>query len=303
MSGRVVARVLLSIGFLAASVAYSSWTAERTFFDPAATRGATHALLATPTVRTTLARELRTALAPTVGPVAASSPKLAAAISAAVADPTFAGAFEDAIMSLHRELITGGNGRVTLDSRAVTGAINRAVARVDPALTPKLKPLRSVSVPLGGSGLPHLGNARHTATRVEYVALAIALALIGGALLLAPERKTFRRAGVRTAFLAAPVVLVFAVLPHLLATAHNGALAVAATVLGAYGHRVLLSAGVLVVIGTSTWLTALALPGRRRPPVPDGAPAPARAAAYLRPPDPRRPSNDVTAPMPESLYL
>ena len=59
---KIVARVLLTLGFLAASVAYSSWTAERTILDPAATRGATHALLATPAVHDMLAREIRTAL-------------------------------------------------------------------------------------------------------------------------------------------------------------------------------------------------------------------------------------------------
>src|SRR3954451_23753077 len=73
MSAKVIARVLLTLGFLAASIGYSSWTAERTFFDPAATQGSTHALLATPAVQTMLTRELHTALAPVLAQVKATS--------------------------------------------------------------------------------------------------------------------------------------------------------------------------------------------------------------------------------------
>src|ERR1700730_5313862 len=124
MSAKVIARVLLTLGFLAASLGYSSWTAQRTFFDPAATKGATQALLATPAVKTMLTRELHTALAPLLAQMKATAPqrvgpkrraanaraakdaevKLNAAIDAAVSNPKFIGAFEDAIMSVHEGL-------------------------------------------------------------------------------------------------------------------------------------------------------------------------------------------------------
>ena len=119
MTVKIIVRLLLTFGFLAASVGYSSWTAERTIFDPAATRGATHALLATPAVQTMLARDLRDALRPTLG-TQALTPKATAAINAAVSDPKFVAAFEDALMNLHENILSGSGGPVTLDTAQVT---------------------------------------------------------------------------------------------------------------------------------------------------------------------------------------
>src|SRR5579863_9225014 len=111
--------MLMTIGFLAASVAYSSWTAERTIFDPQATRGATSALLSTATVHDLLAREIRTALQPGLGPDV-NPAQLTAAINTAVADPKFIGAFENAIVDVNEAVVSDGPGRVTLDTNAVT---------------------------------------------------------------------------------------------------------------------------------------------------------------------------------------
>ena len=135
--------MLLTIGFLAASVAYSSWIAERTIFDPAATRGATNALLTTPTVHDMLAREIRTALKSSLGPKVDNA-KLTTAIDRAVDDPKFVGAFENAIVSVNQAALSGGQGRVTLDTGAVTASVNKAVARYYPAIAPQVKKSKAV---------------------------------------------------------------------------------------------------------------------------------------------------------------
>ena len=325
MSAKVIARVLLTLGFLAASVGYSSWTAQRTFFDPKATQGATQALLATPAVKTMLTRELHTALRPLIaeattavpdrtpakplGPKAqaakakatrAAQVKLNAAIEAAVNNPKFIGAFEQAITSLHTEILSGDPSPVTLDSTAVTNALNSAFARIDPKLAPKAKQLHTVRVPIGGADLPHIGNLRHNVTVVGDAAIAIALLLVGGALLLAHDRKMFRRAGRRLAFLALPPVLVFLVIPRALESSHNSAMSVSAAMLRSYGHRVLFSATVLAVIGASTWLIALALP-KRRTAEPE-VPAPSGDPAFSALPDTRIPSGEP-AGLPETVFL
>ena len=300
MTVKIIARVLLTLGFLAASVGYSSWTAQRTIFDPAATRGATHALLATPAVQTMLARELRTALRPALGAQAAS-PKAAAAIDAAVSDPKFVAAFEDALMNVHESILTGKRGQVTLDSAAVTKAINDAVARVDPMLAPKVRKLHQVRVPLGATDTPHVGTSRERVRVIGNTAIAMAFVLIGGALLLMRDRKTFRRTGRRIAFLAIPPVLVFMLLPRFLASTHNSPLAVSAAILEAYGHRVILSAALLAIAGISVWLIAVALPGRRPSAEPDDAPPAPKAEPV---PNLLAPSYTTpTPPVPEGLYL
>jgi hypothetical protein len=297
---KIIARVLLTLGFVAASVGYSSWTAQRTIFDPAATRGATHALLATPAVQTMLARELRTALRPALGANVAS-PKAAAAIDAAVSDPKFVTAFENALMDVHESILTGKSGQVTLDSAAVTKAINDAVARVDPKLAPKIHKLHQVRVPLGTTNTPHVGTSREQVRVIGNAAIAMALVLIGGALLLARDRKIFRRTGRRIAFLAIPPVLVFVLLPRLLASSQNSPLAVSAAILDAYGHRVILSAALLAIAGISVWLMAIALPARRTLAEPDDAPPAPKAEPT---PNLLAPSYTTpTPPVPEGLYL
>jgi hypothetical protein len=285
----------MTIGFLAASVAYSSWTAERTIFDPAATRRATNALLSTPTVHDLLAREIRTALRSNLGPKV-DNVKLTAAIDRAVDDPKFVRAFEDAIANVNEAILSDGHGRVTLDPSAVTNSINDAVARVYPQIAPQVRKTKVVSVPIGNASLPHLGHARQSVREVGDIALALAILLIGGALALAPERKTFRRAGRRVAFLAIGPVLIFAVAPRLLQSSHTSALAVSAAILRAYGHRVLLSAAILAVVGTGAWIVAVAVPKRRSEPVP----APTLQPVYVRQTPARVP---VAEPLPEKLYL
>jgi hypothetical protein len=303
MSPKLGARVLLFLGFLAASVSYSSWIANRTVLDPSATRGATHALLTAPSVRSTLAREIRNSLAPELGSTVAD-PKLTTAINAAVADPRFVTAFEDAIASIHAAVLSDTGGRVTLDTRAVTAALRDSVARHDPALAPRIRNLGTVKVPLGSTKLPHIGSATHWVTRVGTIALLLAVLLIGGALLLAHDAKTIRRVGRRTAFLAFGPGLAFVVVPRLLEISHNGTAAVAAAVLHAYGHRVMFSAFALAVVGASTWLTALVAPVILRRSIAAAAgPAEPLPVGFARSSRERTAPEEITSPLPEKLYL
>jgi hypothetical protein len=287
----------MTIGFLAASVAYSSWTAERTIFDPTATRGATHALLSTPTVHDTLAREIRTSLRSNLGPKVDNA-KLTAAINRAVEDPKFVAAFEDAIANINEAILSNGHGRVTLDPSAVTNSINEAVAREYPQIAPQVRKTKVVSVPIGNASLPHLGHAEQNVRTVGDISLALAILLIGGALALAPERKTFRRAGRRVAFLGIGPVLIFAVAPRLLQSSHTSALAVTAAMLRAYSHRVLFSAVILAAVGLGTWIVAVVVPKRRAEREPE--PAPRLQPVYVRQTPPRA---QVGEPVPEKLYL
>jgi hypothetical protein len=302
VTSKIVARVFLTLGFLAASVSYSSWTAQRTILDPAATRGASHALLSTPALQAMFAKQIRTALLPVLG-TTVNVPKLNAAIDRAVADPRFVGAFEDAIVSLQKGVLSDGSNRgpVTLDASAVTTAIHDALARTAPKMANKAAKVQSVKIPIGGKDIPHVGDAIHKVRTVGRTALAVAILLVGGALLLVHDRKMFRRVGRRTAFLAIAPVLVFVVLPHVLLSMHKSPLAVSGAMLQSYGHRVVFSAAVLAIVGGSTWLIALAMPSRTR--VDDADPVPQRAPAGLNPPDLRTRSLEPVPTVPEGLYL
>jgi len=305
---KIIARVMLTVGFLAASIAYSSWTVQRTILDPSATRVAAKALLDTPAVKTMLAKELRTSLLPALGPK--TDPlKLSAAIDAAVVDPKFVAAYQDAIVSIQKSVFSEGTRRVNLDSRAVTNAITKALTRIDPTVAHRMQKVRTVDVPVGSASLPHVGGATSKVALVGSLALALAVALVSGALLLAHDRKMFRRASRRLAFLAIGPALAFAVLPRVLVSLHQPALEAGSAMLEAFGHRVLFSAAILAVAGISGWLMTFVIPkhlafsddedsgrspsGRRTAPDPRVATRPPAAPVAPVPPKPVR----------EGLYL
>jgi len=96
-------------------------------------------------------------------------------------------------------------------------------------------------------------------------------------------------------------VLVFVVGPLVLASAHNRALSVGGVLLTAYGHRVLFSAGVLAVVGISTWLIAIALPKRAATGAGTEPAGPPLQPVYVRRTTPRVPAEP--AGVPETLYL
>ena len=302
MTTKIAARVLLALGFLAASLSYSSWIVSRTALDPSATRSVARALITAPSVRATLARQLRDTLAPKLGR-AAADPKLDTAFRAAVADPRFVRAFDDAIARLQASILSDQPGRITLDGRRVTGALRAAVARHDPALAKRVRTLGAVRLSLGSKQLPHVGSATHRVARVGSLAAALAILLIAGALLLVRDRAAIGRVGRRIAYLAIGPILVFVVIPRLLDANHGDASVVAASILHAYGRRVMFSAVILVVAGVSTWLIAIALPvlarRRRSADPPTGSERARRSAPTPIP----RPVDAPRSPIPEKLYL
>jgi hypothetical protein len=285
---KIAARVLLALGFLAASISYGSWIVSRTVLDPSATRHATRALLNAPPVRASLARELHDALAPRLGR-AVSDRKLDTSIRAAVADPRFVRAFDDAVATLHAAILSDKSGRITLDAHQVTAALRAAIARHDPALAKRVRTLGAVTVSIGRKHVPHIGGVAHGVGRVGSLATALAILLIAGALLLVRDQSMIGRVGRRIAYLAIGPILAFVVIPRLLDANRGDAYVVAASILRGYGRQVVLSALVLAVAGISTWLVALAVPvlSRRRSPA-EPRPAGARPAPQ--------------SPVPEKLY-
>jgi hypothetical protein len=302
---KIIARVLLTLGFLAASIAYSSWTVQRTILDPSATRIAAQSLLDTPAVKAMLAKEIRTSLLPALGPKT-DPKKLSAAIDAAVVDPTFVGAYQDAIVSIQKSVFSEGNSRVTLDSRAVTRAITKALTQIDPSVARRMKNVHAINVPVGSTSLPHVRGAESKVALTGRIALALACLMVGGALLLVHDRKMLRRASRRLAFLAIGPTLAFAVLPRLLDSLHNPSLEVGAAMLEAFGHRVLVSAAILAVAGISGWLMTFVIPERGM--LGDDEDGDRRPSGRMPAPDVRVPSRRPVPPVAlrpvrEGLYL
>ncbi len=165
MRSSIGARLLVAVGFLAASCAYSGWVATRTAFDPGATRNAAQTLLTTKTVQRSLGDQLSEQVGKELRR-AKTDPRITAAATEALRDPRVANAFAAAVADVHRALLSNSGGTISLDTRAVTDAVHDTLADRDPKLAAKLTRQRPVTLDLESKELPHLGRpARDRANR------------------------------------------------------------------------------------------------------------------------------------------
>jgi hypothetical protein len=302
MRSGIGARILLSIGFLAAMVSLDSWIATRTVMDTAATRGMAGALLANPVVQRSLGDQVAKQVDQQLG-AARNDPRIKAASAQAVRDPRVRRAFSDALARAHAALLGDGKRVVVINSRVLTGAVHDALATRDPKAAAELARQKPLNVKLDLSKAPSLGHARDVARNAIWMALVAALLLVGGSLLLAHDRRAIRRLGRRIAYLAIGPLLIFEALPIFLESRTGDGPAVAAVVVRSYSSQVLPFAIALVVAGIVVVLGSFV--GRRRAPNPASPspgepfrPEPVSPYRAAFPPPPALPVPDE-----ERLYL
>jgi len=260
MKSNTAARLLLAVGFVAAVIGYDAWIASHVILDPNTTRSAAHALIENSAVRHRLADDLTQELERQL-PTAADDAHLRAAAAAAVRDPRVANAFANTVVRIREAILADGSGKQTfsVDGRAVTGALHDALAPADPQLAAQVARLRPLEVNLESDNLAHVKDPRSGISVIAWLGIVAALLFITAALLLDHDRRAIERAGRRTAYLAATPLLVFAVLPHVLALSSSDAPQIASVLLRVLGRRVLPSAialvvvGLAIVAGTTVW--------------------------------------------------
>jgi hypothetical protein len=218
-----------------------------------------------------------------------SNPAIQQAIDDAARDPRITTAFENAIVQLHKALLSNGADTITLDPKVMTRTMYDELAAYDRTLATEVRDSPPLRVQFDTHQLPRLeplANKVHTA---RTLGLAAGVLLIGASLMLVRDKKAVSRMGRRIAYLAIIPMLAFAVLPRVLDSWGAGGAQVGAAVLRGYSGRVLPSAMALMLIGVSTALIAwVGIPSARQP-EPDNAPPPRPT-----PPDAR---------LPEKLYL
>src|SRR4051794_29392013 len=107
MRSGLVARILLTLGFLAAMVSLGSWIATRTVMDIAATKGMAASLLADPIVQHNLGSQVAQQVNEQLGSPR-NDPHIAAASEQAVRDPRVQRAFANALGQAHAALLGAG---------------------------------------------------------------------------------------------------------------------------------------------------------------------------------------------------
>jgi hypothetical protein len=287
MANNAGARILLLLGFVAASLGYNAWITSRTVLDTSATAAVVHRIVTTPSVQHSLRNELHKALEQQLDYVP-SNPAIQLAIANAARDPRITTAFEHAIVQLHKALLSSGATTITLDPKVISRTMYDELAAYDPTIATEVKDSPPLQVQFDAHQLPRLDALADKVHAAETLGFAAGILLIAASLMLVRDRKAVSRVGRRIAYLAIIPLLAFAVLPRILDPLGGGA-QVGAAALRGYSGRVLPSAIALIMIGVSTALIAWVGIPRARPRDVDIAPAP------------RTPPPDTL--LPEKLYL
>jgi hypothetical protein len=279
MRPRRDARVLLGIGFLAVSLAYVSWISLRTAFDPDATYATARRLLATAAVREELGSELAGKVARELHESEVDA-LVVDAVEQALDDPRVVDAFAAAARDVHAALVENGGATVTLDPRAVTGAISDALAERDPEMAAEITRHPVAPEPFEVPELDRLREAREMAWAVFVLGGIGGVALIAASLSRARDRRHVAALGRRVAYLSVPPLVGFVVVPRLLRDASGDFPELAGALLDGYAGRVVPSAIALLIAGVLTIAGArfLAPPSEDEaaaPPGPAILPAPA----------------------------
>jgi hypothetical protein len=296
----VGARVLLVIGFLAASLSYSCWLAERTVLDASQTGGLARALLKTEAVQRNLTDQAVKQLDVEM-PNARGNPQVRTAVMAALRDPRVIAAFADALGTIHGVLLGHHQDHVTMNGRALSSAIHDSLTEQNPQLAGQLAKQPPLDIELNGKDLPNFGNTRGNADNIMTVAAMLAVVLICLSLFKAHDRGSVSRFGRRVAYLAVVPLLLFAVVPRVLGSLSGAGPEIVGTALRVYAGRVVPSAIVFAGLGITIAISAFAVPKHRAveefPHLPQDAPAPQPAFAPF--PSPAAPQ----PPAQEPLYM
>jgi hypothetical protein len=295
------ARALLVIGFMAAWIGYDAWIFSHVVLDPSTTRSAAHALLGSPTVRSSLADTI-TAQVDRQLPAATNDSRVGPAITQALRDPRVEAAFADTIAQIHQAVLADtSTTSFRIDGHALTSALHDEIAPTDPQLAAQILRAPPLDVNIGSGDLPHVHDARPIANVVTLLATLAALLFVAASLVLRHDRRSVARVGRRIAYLAVMPLVVFEVLPRGLAHASGDAPQIAAALLRVYGNRVLPSAIALAVVGIAVAVAALAWP---RNVMEFGRAGPPPSSPYNGPtPTPRPPGRPDRPDITERLYL
>ncbi len=211
MIGRNVARLLVTVGLLCASVSWTGWVVLHTVADPSRSTKIAHEVLDDPVARDQIAGDLASSLAQAVNTAAAaaatgtgvkvpkidgSDPALRSAVVAALGDARVTTNLTDAFAAEHANLLGVEPKQVAaIDTALLVDVVSRALGVANPKFAAQLTAAAPKSIALPDVEIPFIASARRFATAaVPRLALA-ALALIGVAFLAGDRPQVLRRAG------------------------------------------------------------------------------------------------------------
>lgn len=283
---RAAASILVTIGLVAASVAWWAFAARSTVLDADRSERIADTLVEQPVIQDGVAEGLGNALQQALPPGTPISPDEVSAVARrALQDPRAIAALKTAVLSSHQRLVGNYDGPVTLDVTPIADAGRDALLAARPDLAGSFPAAPSLSVDLPTQRLPKLGWLPERARELFGIAGLVALTFLGLGMLAAADRpKVLSRAG-RWALRAGFFWALFGWgLPYAMTKVGEPRLAALGTIaVSAAGPMIapavfLVCAGVGALLGARAWRLAMAaLPpappsgGPRQEPVPGPA--------------------------------
>ena len=308
---RVSASLLVTLGLLAAGLAWWSFAARATVLDSGRSARIADVLVDQPVIRDAVAQGLGDALRqalPAGSPIPAAD--IDAAAHKALDDPRAVAAIRTAIVDAHQRLLGEYTGPVTLDVSPIAAAGRDALLAARPELAKVLPAAPPLSIDLPTQHLPKLGWLPQRAREVGGLATLMAVTLLALGLLAAADRPRVLARGGRWALRAGLGWAAFGwALPYAMSRLGEPRLAA----LGAVGVAMagplvapavtLVCGGIGLLLGSRAWRLALAAlppaPPSSGPGSGPGRPWPETAGTGSWDPVPRRPGRRP-APRPDS---
>jgi hypothetical protein len=269
---RISASMLVTVGLVAAAVAWWAYAARYTVLDGERSARIADVLVTQPVIRDAVAEGLSSALQEALPPGSPVSPEeVDAAALRALDDPRAKEALRDTILNSHRRLIGEYDGPVSVDVSPVAAAGYDALMLARPDLAQDLPEAPPLSVRLPTQNLPKMGWLPERTKELSGMALFLAAALLGLGLAAASDRpralgragRWALRAGIGWAVFgcALPYALIRVGEPRLAALGAIGVATVGPMIAPAV---LLVATGIGTLLGARAWRLALA----PLPPVP-----------------------------------
>jgi hypothetical protein len=194
---RASASVLVTLGLIAAAVAWWAYAARYTVLDSERSARIADVLVTQPVIRDAVAEGLSSALQRALPPGSPVSPEEVDAVALrALDDPRAQEALRGTILNSHRRLIGEYDGPVSVDVSPIAAAGYDALMLARPDLAEDLPEAPPLSVKLPTQNLPRMGWLPERTKELSGMALFLAVALLGLGLAAASDRpKALNRTG------------------------------------------------------------------------------------------------------------
>ena len=211
MIGRSLARFLMTIALLCASLAWTGWVVLHTVADPTRSHRIAHAVLDDPTARGQIADDLASSLADAVNTAAAAAakgtpvkvpkidgndPTLRSAVASALADTRVTNNLVDALANEHANLLgVEPKKPAAIDTTLLIDTVSRGVSVANPGLAAQLTSATPKSIALPDVEIPLAARIRRFVTTAVPRLAIVAILLAAVAFMTGDRARMLRRAG------------------------------------------------------------------------------------------------------------